>query len=362
MEWRNGSNIWNYSYTDLKPDTSVDQRGTVVFFPSCTLLSTKEEWRNSADLLTTVGFRCILFDWPGWHNRNSPLNWSIEDEVQARRLVSTMTHFAYSALDHIHSLEEGRSNTHIVAAGGHAGVHVRRALSELGSEGKNGFKSLTCFSPSWRYYLTRFVPEGYPRKLARRRAIADWLLDNCFVRSRLMFRIYRSKFGLAKLTRRLYETKLQHDQELLAQKRDIIVRDRPLCIDAAMMSGYFDPVTSTQEFIGELLGVDTSRDEADASNDDSDDDDSLLNIKVPNWVKTENRTDSASETDYAVNGVRIQLVFPQDVQGLDKKELGTVRDWARDVANVTCNEIPGKLFCHEENPALAATIIQDFVS
>ena len=326
-------------------------------FPSCTLLSSKEEWRESAELLSSIGFDCVMLDWPGWHSRNDPLNWAIEDDVKNKSIISTMTHFAYESLKEIGSAQ---GPVHVVTAGGAPGVHVRRALSELLKE-KGNFRSLTCFVPSWRFYLTRSVPEGYPRKLARRRAVADWFLESFFVRSRTMFRLYRSKLGLSKITRRLYDEKIQHNPDLLQQKRDVITRDRPLTIDAAMISGHFDPVSSTQELIEELLGVDTSSREE--HNDDSDDDDSLLNIKVPNWVKSDKpNTVKDKESEAIVHSLKVHLVFPQDVSGADKRELETIREWAKKSENVSVSEIPGKLFCHEENPALTANAIEQFLS
>lgn len=357
FEWVHGANSWHYTYTRIAPSDESARKGTLVLYPSCTLLSTNEEWREAAELLSSVGYNCLLFDWPGWHSRNAPLNWAIEDDVRNKTVISTMTHFAYESLKHV---ESECGPVHVVTSGGLGGVHLRRALMELLKESTN-FKSLTCFSPSWRFYLTRSVPEGYPRKLSRRRALADWFLDTCFVRSRTMYRIYRSKLGLSKMTRRLYEDKIQHNPDLLEQKREVIIRDRPLAIDAAMISGHFDPVSSTQELIHELLGADTKTSQD--HNDDSDDDDSLLNIKVPNWVKSEkSQNTTATELETNKKELKVNLVFPQDVSGVDKRELDTIREWAKNTKNVSVSVIPGKLFCHEENPALSASAIEQFVS
>jgi hypothetical protein len=344
----------------IEPSIPSDFKGTLVFFPSCSLLSSKEEWRQSATLLSSVGFRSMLFDWPGWHQRNAPLNWALEDDVAKKSLISTMTQFAYSVLKHVDSKCVDKADIHIVTAGGNGAVHVRRALGELLTE-SNKFKSLTCFAPSWRFYLTRYVPEGYPKKLARRRSIADWVLDNCFVRSATMFRIYRSKFGLAKIARRLYDQKLQHNADLFEQKREVIMRDRPLAIDAAMICGYFDPVCSSEELINELLRVNTS--DTETHNDDSDDDDSLLNIKVPNWVKTQKVDQGLSELGSLVEppNLKLHLVFPQDVSDADKRELDVIRQWSTKASYTTVSDMPGKIFCHEENPAIAATLIEKFL-
>jgi hypothetical protein len=328
-------------------------------FPSCTLLSSKEEWRPAAEYLAEVGYRSILIDWPGWHNRNEPLNWSIEDDVNAKSLVSTFTEFAYTALYHMSEYEKtDGAHLHICAAGGPAAVHVRRAMHELEKD-KIALNSLVCFSPTWRFYLTRSVTEGYPRELARRRMILDQLMSYFFVRSKTMYRIYRSKFGLAKLTRRFYFDKIQHNPELLEAKKEVLMRDRPLSIDAAMISGYFDPVSSTVEFLQELLAVDPST--LEDHHDDSDDDDSLLNIKVPNWLKSESSNEKP-KPETKQTDLQVHLVFPQDVCGADKSELCTVRLWAQKTLNVSVSEIPGSLFCHEENPALTATLIQQFLS
>ena len=359
FDWNHNSQKWNYTYSVISPDESMGTKGTVVMFPSCTLLSSKEEWRPAAEYLADVGYRSVLIDWPGWHNRNEPLNWSIEDDVNGKTLVSTFTEFAYTALSHISESEMGDgTHMHVCAAGGPAAVHIRRAIHELEND-KIRFNSLICFSPSWRFYLTRYVPEGYPRKLARRRMILDMLMSSFFVRSKTMYRIYKSKFGLAKLTRRFYDEKIQHNPELLQAKKDVLMRDRPLSIDAAMISGYFDPVSSTPEFLQELLAVAPSN--LEDHHDDSDDDDSLLNIKVPNWVKSES-SNVTSDSDPVRSNISVHLVFPQDVSGADKTELSTVRLWAEKTPNVSVSDIPGKLFCHEENPALTATLIQQFLS
>ena len=302
----------------------------------------------------------MLVDWPGWHQRNMPLNWCIEDDIDQKSLVSTFTQFAYTALRHS---REVRSNpderVHVATVGGNGGVHVKRALVELGKESQT-FTSLTCFSPSWRFYLTRYVPEGYPRKLARRRAIAETALSHMFVRSKTMFRIYKSKLGLSRLTKRLYEDKIQHNPDLLESKRDVITRDRPLTIDAAMILGQFDPVSSTQDLIKELVGIDPSATDGDHA-DDSDDDDSLLNLKVPNWVKKSSADDLvAADPDSGPNfTIPTHFVFPLDVDAGDKSELATIREWAEH-GGCHISEIPGKLFCHEESPALSAAILRDY--
>lgn len=360
FDWTHGPSVWRYPYTDIKPEQLPQKNVSLVFFPSCSLLSTKEEWRESAELLSNVGYKCILIDWPGWHTRNTPINWAIEEDSKCGRLVSTMTDFAYATLQHIKSTASVKEEMHVVVAGGSSAVHIKRALLEMSSPDT----SLTCFAPSWRFYLTRFVSEGYPRKLSRRRSIADWFLDRLFVRSRMMFKMYRSKVSLAKLTRRLYENKLQHNSALLDQKRNIIMRDRPLSIDAAMISGYCDPITSTSEFIDELIGAASSVHEE--GNDDSDDDDGLLNIKAPTWVMStpDEKSVSSDVQEHTKNLIPIHLVFPQDVVTADRKEMDTVRIWADHAqsSNVSISEIAGKLFSHEEHPALAASIIQDYVS
>jgi hypothetical protein len=179
-----------------------------------------------------------------------------------------------------------------------------------------------------------------------------------------MYRLYRSNFGLAKMTKRFYVDKIQHCPDRLSLKKQVIMRERPLSIDAAMIVGRFDPVSSTPDFIKELVGLNASA-EPDQHHDDSDDDDSLLNIKVPNWVKSETRESSPSSSplvDKDTSTMRIHLVFPQDVSGTDRTELRTIRQWAEKSDRVVISEIPGKLFCHEENPALSATIMQDFLA
>ena len=289
------------------------------------------------------------------------MNWSLEDDVDQKSLISTYAEFAYSALKHVgEKYASDAPQLGVVSAGGNGAIHVRRALDELGKD-KTSFGVLMCFSPSWRFYLTRYVPEGYPRKLARRRAIADWFLTSFFTRSKTMFRLYKSKLGLSRLTRRFYEEKIQHNPRLLEGKREVITRDRPLSIDAAMIAGHFDPVSSTPEFVKELVGHDPAADIQQHA-DDSDDDDSLLNIKVPNWAKPNNPTSSDSDTgSKKIDSLQIRLVFPQDVTGKDKTELRTIREWAEH-AGVSTTDIPGKLFCHEESPALSATIIHQFLT
>ena len=361
FDWNHGSKSWDYTYSVISPREDMPTKATLVLFPSCSLLSTKEEWREFAEYLSELGFKSVLLDWPGWHNRNEPMNWALEDDVESKTLISTFTEFAYSSLKHI-SESAPSSSLHVCAAGGASAVHLKRAISELNKESIR-FDSFTCFSPSWRFYLTRSVSEGFPRKLARRRSIADWFLSSFFVRSKMMYRLYRSKFGLAKMTKRLYVDKIQHNPDRLSLKKQVIMRERPLSIDAAMIAGHFDPVSSTPEFINELVGFDPAA-EPDQHHDDSDDDDSLLNIKVPNWVKSETSEPSAASTstNTDTSTMKIHLVFPQDVSGADKTELRTVRQWAEKSDNVVISEIPGKLFCHEENPALSATIMQEFLA
>lgn len=356
FEWVHNRKSWEYSYTVIVPDQVERSKGTLVMFPSTTLLSSREEWRECAEYLADIGYQSVLLDWPGWHQKNIPLNWALEDDVAQKSVISTYAQFAYSALDHIQR-EFPNSSLHAVAAGGNSGVHVKRALGELDGDNSH-FSSLTCFSPSWRFYLTRYVSEGYPRKLARRQAIADWFLSSFFTRSKTMYRLYRSKLGLSKLTKRFYDEKLQHNSDLLEAKREVITRDRPLSIDAAMIAGHFDPVSSTQEFLTQLMGHDASAESAHP--DDSDDDDSLLNIKVPNWVKPSPSPEQTTP-EQCSSGIRLHLVFPQDVAGKDKRELQTIREWAEH-AKISTSEIPGKLFCHEESPALSATLIHQFLS
>ena len=327
-----------------------DNSGTVVMFPSTTLLSTREEWRGCAEYLAELGYRSLLLDWPGWHQRNIPLNWAVEDDVRDHAVLSAFAEYAHSALSHAFSENQG-APIHVVAAGANATIHAKRALNELANDGKT-FSSLTCFSPSWRFYLTRSISEGFTRKLERRKALASWILQNGLVRSKLAFRLYRSKFVISKLTRRFYEDKIQGNPDLLDAKREVIVRDRPLSLDAAMILGEFDCVTTTSALLKELLDIDTS-DEC-AGHDDSDDDDGLLNIRV-NSSKKDKMVGNSGRSDQQP----LLLVLPQDLRGKDKTEQGVIRDWAEH-HDINISEIPGKLFCHEESPALSATVLNEF--
>ena len=353
--WEHRDQQWDYSYALVSPDEVDSVKATIVIFPSTTLLSSREEWRSCAEYLADLGYQSVLMEWPGWHQTNSPLNWALEDDIMDKTIISTFTKFTHSALHHITSLYSA-TPLHVAASGGCGTVHIIRALTELGQT--SGFKSVTCFSPTWRFYLTRYVEEGYPRKLSRRQSIAAHILDTSFVRSKMMYRIYKSKFGLSKLTRRLYEEGIQHNEDLLETKKAVITRDRPLTIDAAMMVGRFDPVISTHQLIETLMNVDPSN--SVDHQDDSDDDDSLLNIKVPNWIKSEPSTADPAQP-VLIRPFRLHLVFPQDAVAKDKAEMQLVAEWAKH-HNVHVSDIPGKLFCHEESPALTATIIHDYLS
>jgi len=365
FEWTHRNQDWKYTYTLVSPDDSEAIKGTFVLFPSTTLLSSREEWRECSNFLSELGYRSILIDWPGWHHRNIPLNWAIEDDVNDKTLVSAFTHFAYSALTHVNENFPG-GPLHIATSGGGTAVHIRRALAEANKDMVTNFKSLSCFSPTWRFYLTRQVPEGYPRKLARRQAIADAVLDSLFVRSKTMYRLYKSKLGLSRLTRRFYEEKIQHNPEILERKKEVITRDRPLTIDAAMIVGHLNAVKSTEELISELFG--TSTETSDISNESDDDDDNLLNIKVPQWAKAE-KTDGQEDADEVVSPtttakehpLSIHLVIPEDALPKDKSEMALIQKWAEH-ENIPVASVPGKLFCHEESPALSATILHEFVS
>jgi hypothetical protein len=57
----------------------------------------------------------------------------------------------------------------------------------------------------------------------------------------------------------------------------------------------------------------------------------------------------------------LQLVVPEDGVSQDKAEMSTIQKWAEH-HGVHVSSIPGKLFCHEESPALSATILHEFVS
>ena len=321
-------------------------------FPSTTLLSTREEWRGAANFLADLGYRSVLVDWPGWHQSNIPLNWSMEDEIGKKSMVDAFSDFAVSTLRHIHT-SHNTGVIHVVCAGGNSAVYARRAMDQLGKE-ECHFGSLTCFSPSWRFYLPRTVIEGYPRKLARRQRFGAIFLSTFFVRSKMAFRIYKSKFGLAKLTRRLYDEKIQMNPELLEAKREVITRDRPLALDAAMIVGELDAVSSTESFLRELLGADLSTDQAEDSDDE---DDGLLNLHVPQWAKQSEGAVSGSKGE--PRAIPIQVVIPQDADSADLREMRSVRDWAFHSGAVV-SEISGKLFAHEESPALSASILHEF--
>lgn len=361
--WHHRDQQWEYSFSILNPKELGVPKATFVLFPSTTLLTTREEWRECAGFLNEMGYRCILLDWPGWHQRNIPLNWAIEEDVNDRTLVSAYTHFAYTALQHFDKCF-GDSPLHIAVSGGNSAIHIRRALNEANLDSPTQYKSISCFSPTWRFYLSRYVPEGYPRKFARRQAIAETLLDGCFVRSKNMFRLYKSKIGLTKLTKRLYEEPIQSHPDRFELKKEVITRDRPLSIDAAMITGRFDPVNSTEQFISELVGIDSSQtpNQGNASDDDEDDD-NLLSIKVPQWAKngvTEKANVSTKEQPSKPD-LFVHLVIPEDAVSKDKTEMRTVSEWATH-NNASVSHIPGRLFCHEESPALSASILDEFVS
>ena len=346
FDWQHRGSSWDVSYTVVSPEDPARPKKTFVLFPSTTLLSTREEWRETANLLSNVGYESILLDWPGWHKQNSPMNWSLEDDVKEGTIVSTFTDFAHVALKHVHSTRNPDAEIHVVCVGLNSVVHVRRALDELSGI---HIKSLICFSPTWRFYLPRSVPDGYPRKLVRRQGIADWFLSNWFVRSKLCFRIYKSKFGLSKITRRLYEEKLQFTSELLLAKRDVIVRDRPLSIDAAMIAGHFDVANTTRDFVQLLFGL------PEETHPEDDEDDEILGIHVPNWATSKPTPTTSSETKPTL---LLHLVVPQDVNAADRKELDSILAHR---GNVTVKEVPGKLFSHEEYPAVAAEAIDSLV-
>jgi len=363
FNWLHRGQEWEYSYTVLNPDHNIDAKATFVLFPSTTLLTTREEWRECAGFLTGMGYRCILIDWPGWHQRNIPLNWALEEDVNDRTLVSAFTHFAYSALKHF-DVSYSDVPLHLAVCGGNSAIHIRRALQEANMDSPTRFKSISCFSPTWRFYLSRYVPEGYPRKFARRQAIAEAVLDGCFVRSKNMFRLYKSKVGLSKLTKRLYEEPVHCHPERFESKKEVITRDRPLSIDAAMITGRFDPVSSTEQFISELFGIHSSQSSNEGSvSDDDEDDDNLLSIKVPQWAKN-GSTDEAPgsiSSSTAESDIAVHLVIPEDAVNKDKSEMRIVSDWANH-HDATVSSIPGRLFCHEESPALSASLLDEFVS
>jgi hypothetical protein len=361
FDWTHRGQIWEYSYTVLSPDHRQQPKTTFALFPSSSLLSTREEWRECAEFLCDSGYRCLLIDFPGWHQRNIALNWAIEEDVQARTLVSAYTQFAYTALKHIdETYIDGP--LHLAAAGGNTAIHIRRALEEANIDSPTRFKSMSCFSPTWRFYLARYVPEGYPRKFARRQSLAETLLDACFVRSKTMYRIYKSKIGLSKLTKRMYEEPIQSNPERLESKREVITRDRPLSIDAAMITSRFDPVQSTEQFISELFGSRSNEATANGSvSDDDEDDDNLLSIKVPQWAKNETIDNTTPNIEIADSSIKIHLIIPEDAVGQDKAEMRTVVEWANH-HNAAVSYIPGRLMCHEESPALSASLLDEFVS
>jgi hypothetical protein len=358
FEWRCGSGSWSVPGTVVSPDTNDEIRGTIVLLPTVSLLSTREEWRECAEYLADIGYRSILVDWPGWSHRSPPLNWAVENDLTATDSASSLlTDFAHTIISSA-QVEYGDAPMSVGAAGGVASIHALRATSKMTVP-----VPICSFSPTWRFYLTRYVPEGYPRKLARRRAIAEWFLANIFCRSRTLFNIYKSKLGLSKISRRFYEDKIQHDSNRLEAKREVILRDRPLSIDSAMILGRFCPVESTQEFISELLTL-PKESETESPGDDSDDDDNLLNIKVPEWTKrrTESTTQGADPTLGRVETPNaLHLVIPEDAVPQDRKEMDLVEKWANGVGHITVSTIPGRLACHEESPALSASIIHDFL-
>ena len=358
FDWTHRGQNWEYTYTVVSPERFDEPKATFALFPSSSLLSTREEWRECAEFLCDIGYRCILFDWPGWHQRNIPLNWAIEADVQERTLVSAYTQFAYTALKHMDETYS-ESPLHVAVAGGSAAIHIRRALAEVNIDKPTNFRSLSCFSPTWRYYLARCVPEGYPRKFARRQSLAEVLLDTCFVRSKMMYRIYKSKIGLRKLTKRMYEEPIQSIPERLESKREVITRDRPLSIDAAMITGRFDPVQSTQQFISELFTPSEVTHEGSVSDDDEDDD-NLLSIKVPQWAKIEEGAEKKGMDD-DMSSIKIHVVIPEDAVNQDKAEMRVVADWANH-HNATVSYIPGRIMCHEESPALSASLLDEFVN
>jgi hypothetical protein len=333
-------------------------------FPSTSLLSTREEWRECGNFLADMGFRCILVDWPGWHQRNTPLNWAMEEDVTDHTLISAYTHFVYTALRHFDATFTDGS-LHIATAGGNASIHVRRALTESNMDSPTRYKSLSCFSPTWRFYLSRFVPEGYPRKFARRQWLAETLLDGCFVRSKNMYRIYKSRVGLSKLTKRMYEEPIKTHAVRFESKKEVITRDRPLTIDAAMIAGRFDPVNSTQQFLSELFAVnpDTTKRDGNVSDDDEDDD-TLLSIKVPQWAKDQgddNQESLPNQSDENQDRITVHMILPEDAIKSDQSDLRVVKEWAIH-HGASVSSIPGRLFCHEESPALSASILSEFVS
>lgn len=349
FDWVHRDKSWEVTYTIVAPDSVENSKTTLVLFPSTSLLSSREEWRGAAELLSDAGYTSILVDWPGWHQRSMPLNWCIEDDVDQKRLVSTFTSFAYSALKHADSFG---GPVHAVCVGGSAAVHVHRALQELHSADNVLLDcSLTCFSPTWRNYLTRTVADGYPQKLARRKWVADWLLSNMFVRSKMAFRIYKSKFGLCKLTRRHYDEKLQMNTNLLESKREVICRDRPLSIDAAMMAGHFDPINTGKELADELFG----KEETGETAEDDDEDDALLGLQIPHWVKQTTLVSANTRKP-----TRLHFVIPQDCDSTDLLEMKNITQCAPQDAKIS--EIHGRLFAHEEYPALAATLIDSYAN
>ncbi len=361
-DWLYRGRNWEVQCTVISPVISEKIERTILLLPSMTLVSSKEEWRECAEYLADLGYRSIIADWPGWSTRSGPLNWALEDDISQDTNSSWIfTDFTCSLMTHS-SKAYPLSPMSLVAAGGIPLVHSIRAIKHLSSRNDITLPtSIVSFSPTWKYYLIRYLPEGFPRKLGRRRVLLSWILSSSLIRSRTLFKLYTSKYSIAKVTRSLYEGKIQHDEALFNSKRNVLLRDRPLQIDRALVLGHLNPVKDSQEYIQTILSVlspnGIQKTESN-SNDDSDDDDSLLNIKVPDWTKTTHLS-CACDTHLPLGRIALSFVIPEDVVDHDRREMELVQEWIGNMA--TIKSIPGRLACHEESPALSATLIHELV-
>ncbi|KAF4664702.1 hypothetical protein FOL47_005009 [Perkinsus chesapeaki] len=342
-----------------------------LFFPSFSLVSSREEWRATAKHLAELGHTSAVVDWPGFALKDGFANWAMLEDVFQGTLVSTYTHFAYQVLDHFSS----RSRPfYVVVAGGQATIYVLRALRELETEKKQKIAHVVATSPTWLAYLRRWVGEDKPKALARRQQYIEKRLPEMLATWFRLSRMYSGKGMVKRIMKRQMDANSITPQ-LIFQKRVILRRHRPYQLDTAMIVGRTDPVQDTVTFMREILQgtrpqwegsaglVHTESPEMHAALADSDDeDDMLLSLKVPKWSKKLEEEDKAAETRWNSTAEAMHcppLTYLLPTTSLYQADERTIENVKEAIMSANRNdlfykEIPGGLAMHEEVPAVVA--------
>ncbi|KAF4709423.1 hypothetical protein FOZ63_029424, partial [Perkinsus olseni] len=238
MRWHHKTQDFNkYEYALVTPtDDHVGFKSRrsapqprFVFFPSFSLVSSREEWRTVAKHLAELGHTSAIVDWPGFALKDGFANWAMLEDVFQGTLVSTYTHYAYQAT-----------------------VYVLRALRELEEERKQKIAHVVATSPTWLAYLRRWVGEGKPKALARRQQYIENRLPEMLATWFRLSRVYGGKGMVKRIMKRQMDPNSLTPQ-LIFQKRVILRRHRPYQLDTAMIVGRTDPVKDTVTFMREIM-------------------------------------------------------------------------------------------------------------